>query len=684
MIYFVSHNDNSGVHSRAGVEECLDALSSLDVISVDTETTGLNPHQDKILSLQLGNGTDQYVIDCTTVDIQLFKPLLEDKSKLFLFWNAKFDLQFLMQQKIVPYKVWDGFVVEGLMHLGLLRKDFSLSLKTACHDYLGIDMDKTIRGKINYKGLSDDVIEYAAKDVQYLERIMELQKAKLKQLGLTRAVEYENKFVIPLAYMEFCGIHLDEKRWLDKMMEDEHKKGEALGKCNMWIIDNFKEGDCITYEKCTASGSAFKQVKTVKLPLININREGNLWTGYDLTPQVSLNWNSPEQMLALFKKLGVDTEDVDAKTLTKHKNECSLIPLYLAYKEAAKVTSTYGSNFLDQIDKSTGRLHTNYFQFGTRTGRISSGSDESKSVNLLNLPRDARTRACFTSEPGNRFISIDYSGQESFIMADITNDKAMLDELNHGEGDMHTLAAKMLYDQIPKDMSAKEVKEKFHDERQRAKSLEFAVFYGSQGKAIATNLNLTDEEATNLYRKFMDGFKGLEQYQSFRRKDWLDKGYILINKKTGHKSFISDIDWLQSCKKRFTGNEFWNNYRKLKETDQYSPIVQEVKSYFKHRSNLERNSINYPVQGCGALCMKTAMVNFFAWLRKKDLLFKVLLCVMPYDECCFEAPDEVADECALKMKECMVKAGAYFVTKCKLDADISYDKSGKLPNYWIH
>lgn len=684
MIFFVTNNTYSGVHSRASVEECLDALSSMDNISVDTETTGLNSHQDKILSLQLGNGTDQYVIDCTTVDIQQFKPLLEDKSKLFLFWNAKFDLQFLMQHRIIPYKVWDGFVVEGLMHLGLLRKDFSLSLKSACENYLGLDMDKTIRGKIHYKGLSDDVIEYAAKDVQYLERIMELQKAKLKQLGLSKAVEYENKFVIPLAYMEFCGIHLDETRWKEKMQEDEKRKGDALAKCNLWIIDNFKDGDCIEYEKVT-SGSGFKQHKTIKLPLININREGNLWTGYDLTPQVSLNWNSPEQMLALFHKCGVNVDSVDANELKKHKKECSLIPLYITYKEASKVTSTYGDNFLQQIDKTTGRLHTNYFQFGTRTGRISSGSDESKSVNLLNLPRDSKTRACFTAEPGNRFISIDYSGQESFIMADITGDEAMLDELNHGEGDMHTLAAKMLYDKIPKDMSAKEVKEKFHDERQRAKSLEFAVFYGSQGRAIATNLQLSDEEATSLYRKFMDGFKGLERYQSFRRKDWLDKGYILINKKTGHKSFISDIDWIKGCYKKFQGNEFWNNYRTLKAEGRWDdPMMLEYKEYSRHRSALERNSINYPVQGCGALCMKTAMVNFFSWLRKKNLLFKVLLCVMPYDECCFEAPDDIADECALKMKECMVKSGSYFVSKCHLDADISYDTNGSLPDYWIH
>ena len=681
MIYFVTTGTYNGVHEKAGVEDCLNALSSLDNISLDTETTGLNPHKDRILSLQLGNADNQYVIDCTSVDILDFKPLLEDKHKLFIIQNAKFDLQFLFKHRIVINRVWDTFVVEKLMHLGLLQKDYSASLASMCQNYLGIEMDKTIRGQINYKGLSDDVIEYGAKDVQHLERIMELQKFKLKQLGLSKAVEYENKFVIPLAYMEFCGIHLDEQRWKEKMDSDNKVRDEALAKCNFWIIDNFKDGDCIEYYKESKNGTH----KLVKVPLININREGNLWKGYDLTPRVSLNWNSPEQILALFRKCGVETDSVEADELKKHISECSLISLYIAYKEAAKVTSTYGQNFLDQIDSTTGRLHTNFFQFGTRTGRISSGSDESKSVNLLNLPRDACTRACFTAEPGNRFISIDYSGQESFIMADITGDEAMLNELNHGEGDMHTLAAKMLYDQIPKNMPAKEVKDKFHDERQRAKSLEFAVFYGSQGRAIATNLQLSDEEATGLYRKFMDGFSGLEKYQSFRRKDWLDKGYIIINKKTGHKSFISDIDWIQSCAKRFRGNEFWNKYKALKAAGQWKdPLIVEFKEFNRHRNALERNSINYPVQGTGALCMKTAMINFFSWLRKKDLLFKVLLCVMPYDEVCFEAPDDIADECANKMRDCMVKAGAYFVTKCRLDADISYTKDGVLPDYWIH
>ena len=78
------------------------------------------------------------------------------------------------------------------------------------------------------------------------------------------------------------------------------------------------------------------------------------------------------------------------------------------------------------------------------------------------------------------------------------------------------------------------------------------------------------------------------------------------------------------------------------------------------------------------------MINFFEWLRKENLLFKVLICITPYDEFDVEAPKGIAERVALKLKEFMVKAGAYFCDKCKLDADISYDKNGYLPTYWIH
>lgn len=144
-------------------------------------------------------------------------------------------------------------------------------------------------------------------------------------------------------------------------------------------------------------------------------------------PQVTLNWNSSKQVIPLFKKYGVDTtaldkeddEDKDsigAKVLGPQKDKCSLIPLYIRYKEMKKLCSTYGANVLKQIDRDTGRLYTNFNSLGTDTARISSGGKDKAAkidyVNMLNMPADAETRACFIAEEGNKWISIDYSGKQ--------------------------------------------------------------------------------------------------------------------------------------------------------------------------------------------------------------------------------------------------------------------------------
>ena len=78
------------------------------------------------------------------------------------------------------------------------------------------------------------------------------------------------------------------------------------------------------------------------------------------------------------------------------------------------------------------------------------------------------------------------------------------------------------------------------------------------------------------------------------------------------------------------------------------------------------------------------MINFFEYLRKNNLLFKVLITVTPYDEINCEAPEEIAEEIATKLHEIMVNAGAYFVKRCKLDAEISRLPNGELPTYWVH
>ena len=84
------------------------------------------------------------------------------------------------------------------------------------------------------------------------------------------------------------------------------------------------------------------------------------------------------------------------------------------------------------------------------------------------------------------------------------------------------------------------------------------------------------------------------------------------------------------------------------------------------------------------MCLRVSLINFFEWLRKENLLFKVFICIPPYDEINVEAPEEIAETVAQKLYECMINAGSYFCDKCKLDAEISRLHNGELPDYWIH
>ena len=677
MIYLVTTSQKlftNEIYKIVTIEESLKFLEPLTIVGLDTETEGFDPYTKKLKLLQLGCYEFQVVIDCETVNIQLYKEYLES-DRLFLGWNLKFDLKFLFRHHIVPKKVYDGFLAEKLMWLGYPPGIHSLSLKTAGETYCNIELDKTVRGKIHYAGLTDDVIEYSANDVKYLETIMNKQKEELAKKGLLVAIEYENRFVLPLAYCEYCGVKLDIDKWKAKMVKDQARVDEALANCNKWLIENEPNS-----------------------PYIFIDRQGDLFTGFNLEPQVKLNWNSAKQLIPLFKKYGVEVtiedkekggtkDSIDAKILKPQKSKCSLIPLYLEYKEAVKVTSTYGENFLKQVNPVSHRIHTNYSQMGADTTRITSGGKDKSNhveyVNLLNLPADAETRACFASEKGNKWISIDYSGQETYLMASIANDKAIIEELTNGSGDIHSLTAYMAYPEIPRDTPIMSIKKQFHHLRQEAKGIEFAINYGGDANTISANKGIPIEEAKKIYDNYMKGFSGLKRYQDFRRKDWFAKGYILLNARTGHKAYIYDYDKLLEDKKWMSTLD-WAYYREMKKTCPECNTVQRVRHFFKRKSASEKQSINYPIQATGSMCLRVSLVNFFEWLRKKDLLFKVLICVIPYDEINCEAPEEIAEEVANAIYKCMVDAGAYFCDKCKLDADMSRLPDGTLPTYWIH
>lgn len=681
MIYLVTANQelfDNEVYQIIGVPKSLELLEPLKVVGLDTETEGLDPYTKRLKTVQLGCREFQIVIDCMTIDIKLYRNYLES-NRLFIGWNLKFDLKFLYHQRIVPRRVYDGYLAEKLMWLGYPPGMHSLSLKTAGETYSGVELDKSVRGKVIWAGLETDVVKYAANDVTYLEEIMNKQLKLLKDKGLEVAIDYENRFVLPLAYMEYCGVKLDVEKWKQKMKTDLERELIAKKACDDWIIS-------------TAETDSFLK------KYIYVNLQGDLFEGFDTTPKVKINWNSIKQVIEIFKHFGVDVviddkekggtkDSIDAKTLKPQKDKCELIALYLEYKEATKVTSTYGDNFLDQVGPN-GRICTNYNQMGADTTRITSGGKDKTNrkdyVNLLNLPANAETRACFVAERGNKWISIDYSGQETYLMASIANDEAIIEELTNGSGDIHSLTAYMSYSEIPRDTPIKDIKKLFHNLRQEAKGIEFAINYGGDANTISRNKGIPQDEANRIYNNYMRGFAGLKRYQDFRRRDWWDKGYILLSPLTGHKAYIYDYEDLKKIQERFKEPGFWEYYREMKQTAPECETVQMVKRFFKRKSASEKQSINYPIQAAGSMCLRVSMINFFEWLRQEDLLFKVLICVAPYDEMNVEAPEEIAEEIANKLYYYMVKAGAYFCTRCKLDADISTLEDGSLPTYWIH
>ena len=598
MIYLVTANQelfDNPTYKIIGVEESLRLLDPLKVVGLDTETEGFSPFLKKLLLLQLGNRDFQVVIDCTTININLYKEFLES-DRLFIGWNLKFDIKFLFYHNIIPRNLYDGYIAEKMIWLGWPSGIHSLSLKSAGENYLGIELDKSVRGQIIWrKSLTGEIIEYAANDVKYLEDIMLKQTDILYKRGQKLALELENRTILPTAYFEFCGVKLDTEKWEEKMKKDEEKLKEAQDELDKFIVNLYKENP----------QSMNKFIEIAQPDLFGFTTPG---------PKCNINWNSSKQVIPLLEFFGFDlmTRDkvkgemkksVDATVIEGQKDKHPIAKVYLRFKAAQKVTSTYGQNFLDLVNPITGRIHSQFNQIGTDTHRYSSGGGDDKEiipgrkvplVNLQNLPADAETRACFVAEKGNKWISIDYSSEESVILANIARDEAMLD-IFRNKGDLHSLVAKMVYPEELKDIDVKDVKKLRPDLRKAAKAPEFTFAYGGDANTLIGRDHIPEDEARKIEANYRKGFKGVDAYQSRQRKLVMQLGYIDECPEVGFRAYIYDFDELDKVQKQFN-QEFWTKYRKLKAENPSDPIVEEVRHYFKRKSASERQSINYPMK----------------------------------------------------------------------------------------
>ena len=310
------------------------------------------------------------------------------------------------------------------------------------------------------------------------------------------------------------------------------------------------------------------------------------------------NVGSPAQVgEILFGKMQLDPKAKKTKTgqystseeiLEKLAWKSPIIGKILEYRQIKKLLSTYLNALPETINKATGKIHTNYNQTVTSTGRLSSSSP-----NLQNIPvRDEMgrdIRRAFIPDQGHLFLSADYSQIELRLVADFANDETMIEAFRKGD-DIHAITAAKINHVALEDVTA--------DERRKAKTANFGILYGITAFGLASRLQIPRQEAKELIDGYFATFPSIHKYMSDSVDEARRHGYAIT--RMGRKRRLPDIN-------------------------SKNPVV---------RGYAERNAINAPVQGTAADVMKLAMVGIWQEMQEKGLQSKMIMQV--HDELNFD------------------------------------------------
>lgn len=735
MIYLVTGNQQlfeSEFYTIIPAIDALNIITKWDLVQFDTETSGRDPHCCKILCAQFGNraADTQIVVDTETTNILLFKQILE--TKLLIGHNLKFDIQFLYNHGIIPTQVWDTMVIEQLLHLGFDNKFFHYSLQAVADRRLKIDIDKTTRGEIIWRGLDDRVVLYAAGDVVHLEDIRDQQINDCKIKTCTKAAQIENAFVPVIAYLEWCGIKLDSDKWQMKIRDNERQRDASLEKLNQWVVEYFKcqggtadgcietevtisehfGNQCIkhelpkgitgrepileerSYDSLLDMEYVRKYVKIKKkCDYVEVNNMGDLFDGWDLEPKCCINWASSKQVIPFMQMLGFDTSAKDKKTgdlkdsvvekvLAKQKGIADdFLKLYFAYKEKFKDCSTYGQNYIDAINPNTGRIHTTFWQLGAASGRMSCGS-RNTNTDLAKLKGIAPSRC--------KYVQLQNLPSDEITRGAFVPNKGNL---------MTACDYSALESRLGADIyNEPEMLEEFLHRSGDMHSLCAKLVFHEELKDVP--IEEIKEKRPDLRKKvkpieFSQQFGGgagavadslgcsREEAQKFV-KAYADgfKGITEFKKKGS--AFVRTHGYVLICE--HTGHKlYWEDFQKWREIEDLPEYIykreytsEERKEHEGAAAKWDRMALNAPTQGSGIAILKLSMTLFFRWLCNEGYFGKVLLCNLVHDEAVIEYPEDLKDIVVPKLKHYMEKGASVLCKKLPIPA---VPETGL---WWIH
>ena len=566
MIYLITTNQElfkSDTYSIISKEEAYNRIAECEIIELDTETTGFDPHTCQLLTQQFGIGNDQFVIDNKTIDPMYFKPLLES-NRLFILQNAKFDLRFFLKLGINIKNVYDTFLVECILTTGL--EDRKLGLNAIAMKYCGAVLNKSIRGGIHREGLTTRVVKYCADDVTYLKQIMDKQMEQVKKYNLENVVILENQVTRVFARMEYTGISINKIKWLEIAEVTEKGTLEIEGKL-----------DAILKAEPKLSKYIPKYVQTSLFE-------------YE-TRELGINWGSPLQKLNILKDLGFQTDSTGDRFLQINKDKHPLVKELINYNKYSKLASAFGKEFLKFVNRKTGRIHYNIWPI-LSTGRISVSEP-----NLNQIPSKGelgkQIRNCFIPQQGYKIVGGDYSGMELRIIAEFSQDPLWVNAFNDGQ-DLHSVLCAATFDIPITDVKQETSFKKGVSYRDIQKTINFGLAYGMSKFKLADTMQIPVNEADKIIKKFFKVVPKVEHFLNLLGELAKARGYIKSGQPYGR------IRW-------FAGYDNKEN--------------------FIRQGEIERAGKNTPIQGTNGDIIKAALIKVQRFIDARALPINILLSV---------------------------------------------------------
>lgn len=564
------------------ISSLIELLSKQKEISFDTETTGIDAHQAELvgLSFSVTPGTAYYVpvsSDQTEAKktLQYFKDILEDTSVTKIGQNIKYDMTMMKWYGIeVAGPLYDTMITHYLCEPDLRHKlDY---LTESYLDYKMVPIEELIgKGGKNQLSMRDvnleKVKEYACEDADLTLQLVPVLKKMMTENELTELYrKIEEPLIRVLCDLEYEGIRIDAG-----FLNDYSKELDKL------IIN--KEQEIYRNAGVHFNISSPKQVGEVLFDRL----------------KVPYKW----------KKTSTGQYSTDFDKLTELAGEHIVIDTILEYRKFSKLKSTYVDALPTMINPRTGRVHSNFNQARAATGRLSS-----ENPNLQNIPikdeagREIR-KAFIPRSEDYVLLAADYSQIELRIIAEISNDKSMLDAFAAGN-DFHKATASKVYGVPYEEVTS--------EQRRNAKTVNFSITYGAGATNLSRQLGIPRKESQELIQSYFREFSGLKNYMDETVKSARELGYV----------------------KTLLGRR-----RNLRDINSRNSLT---------ASNAERVAINTPIQGTAADMIKIAMINIHHEFRESKLKSKMVLQV--HDELVFDVYKPELDQVKIIIADKMKNA----------------------------